>query len=114
MLTTTCARNFCLHKTWIQHDFSFIFFNWSYITLFCSEHFDFTPTGISGIYISIAIISILGTKYAASISDRFGRKRTLVPGSLLIGFSTILFPFSPEFYSLCSLVGIWGLGSALI
>lgn len=86
---------------------------YSLLPLFCSEHFDFTPTGISGIYISIAIISILGTKYAASISDRFGRKRTLVPGSLLIGFSTILFPFSPEFYSLCSLVGIWGLGSAL-
>ncbi len=66
-----------------------------------------------GAYGLMAFINIIGSQPAAYVSDRFGRKKAMVPGAILVASSICLLPFATEAWELVSLLTLWGTGSCL-
>ena len=68
---------------------------------------------ISSLYVTYFLVSILFTKISANLSDKFGRKLTLVPSCTIIAISAMLLPFTHDYYSLAAMMILWGAASGL-
>jgi predicted MFS family arabinose efflux permease len=72
-------------------------------------------TGAAGLVVAAyGAPGILVAIVAGPYSDRFGRKRFLVAGSLLMGVFTLLSAFATSFFLLIALRMVAGIGSSLI
>jgi MFS family permease len=81
------------------------------IVLF-SLHFDNGEIGIiTAIYPTVWGI---GQLFTGKMSDHYSKKAMLFWGMLLQGIAILVLPFSKEFYILCSISTILGLGTALV
>lgn len=83
------------------------------LPLLGTENLLLTPSEVALWYVSLAIFNIVGTTLSAKISDKYGRKVTLVPSTILIGIATFLMPFVSSYAHLTALVCLWGCGGAL-
>ena len=82
------------------------------VPLFGAMHLGLSTTEIG---LSLAIGSVAGlviTYPAGSIADRYGRKVVIVPMTIMMGLSYVLYSFAPSFGWFLAATLIWGITAA--
>merc|ERR1711964_120382 len=62
----------------------------------------------------IAVINMLGMMPASWISDKFGRKATIVPAALLISGSVVCWPFAESYDQFWWLMVVYACGNSIL
>ncbi|MFW9991346.1 MAG: MFS transporter [Candidatus Odinarchaeota archaeon] len=70
--------------------------------------------GEIGIIIVSYYLFVLSASYFGYLSDRYGRKKLLVPGTFMAAISFVIFPYSENFWVLVAVNSLKGLSSAAI
>jgi len=83
------------------------------LPLLGSEVLQLGMSEIATWYVIMSLISILGTRFSAHLSDHRGRKFALVPSAAIMSASLALFPLASAYSHVTSLVVLWGIGGAL-
>ena len=83
------------------------------LPLLATDNFNMSPGSVGTMFAVMAAINIIGSQPAAYLSDKFGRKKAMIPGALTVGIALGLIPFATEYYELMSLVSLWGLGACI-
>lgn len=84
------------------------------LPMLASEVFQLSPGSIGSLFALMAAVNALGAQPAAALSDKIGRKWSLIPGALTVTLAVALLPFASTYAHLVSLLVLWGVGSALV
>jgi MFS transporter, DHA1 family, multidrug resistance protein len=83
------------------------------LPLLGSGTFGLSMAEIATWYVLMAIVNIAGARTSATLSDKYGRKATLVPSTVFMAASLMLMPFAGSYAQITGLVFGWGIGGAL-
>ncbi|HEX5417164.1 MAG TPA: MFS transporter, partial [Chloroflexota bacterium] len=75
------------------------------------SHFSATAVGVA--ITSASLLNLVTTSLAGALADRFGRKATIIPGSLLVALAFALFAFQTSYTIFVLSALLWGLGGSL-
>ena len=78
---------------------------------YSASHFSATAVGVA--ITSASLLNLATTSLAGAVADRYGRKATIVPGSLLVAVAFALFAFQTSYAIFIASALLWGLGGSL-
>eukprot|EP01134_Creolimax_fragrantissima_P005016 CFRG5016T1 len=84
------------------------------LPLLATSQFDVSAGGLGQLFASLAIVNVVMSQPSAYFSDTFGRKTSMVPGTLLVSASIGLTPFAQSWEQLMGLVVMWGFGNSIL
>mmetsp|Transcript_31995 Transcript_31995/g.41124 ORF Transcript_31995/g.41124 Transcript_31995/m.41124 type:complete len:437 (-) Transcript_31995:227-1537(-) len=82
--------------------------------LLASQELGMTPAGIGSIFAMVSAINVVGSQLSAQVSDRFGRRLTIIPGLSLITVAVGCVPLVQDGTQLTALMACWAVGSAFV
>uniref|UniRef100_A0A7S4LNJ0 Major facilitator superfamily (MFS) profile domain-containing protein n=1 Tax=Eutreptiella gymnastica TaxID=73025 RepID=A0A7S4LNJ0_9EUGL len=82
--------------------------------LLAVSHFGLGPSAIGLCFATQSAITVVGAHVAGWISDKYGRKLTIVGATVLIGCAASLMPFVTSYEAFMALIVMWGMGNTLI
>jgi len=75
-----------------------------FLTLYISRKFDVGMTQIGALFGVFSITNIVGSIFGGALTDRLGRKRTLILGLVLSALTSLLMGLAESFAVLCAVV----------
>ncbi|KNC76399.1 hypothetical protein SARC_11098 [Sphaeroforma arctica JP610] len=84
------------------------------LPLLATSQFDATPGSLGQLFASLAIVNVIMSQPSAYFSDTFGRKTSMVPGTMLVSAAIGLTPFAQSWEQLMGLVVMWGFGNSIL
>jgi len=82
--------------------------------LLASQTLHMAPGEVGGIFAMTSAINVFGAPLAAKLSDKHGRRSTIVPGLGLIAGSVCLLPSVDSGAQLTALMAVWACGGACV
>ncbi|MGI6216609.1 MAG: MFS transporter [Coriobacteriales bacterium] len=83
---------------------------YSYITPYLQETTDLASASLSGVLLAFGIATLVGNKLGGYLSDRFGIRRTIVPGIVLqIVMMVAMFVLNGPVWLVVASVVVWGM-----
>jgi len=86
---------------------------WTLLPLIASSQFGFTASDLGQMFAMLSGIGIIGLGPAAFISDKFGRKATILPATLLVSGSLAMIPFVQTKEQLLMTAATYAIGATL-
>lgn len=86
---------------------------WTLLPLLASDVHGFSGSSLGGMFAMMSAIGIVGLGPAAYISDKFGRKSTILPAALLVSSSLACMPHATSPEMLLGFVSTYALGATL-
>ena len=78
--------------------------------LLAAERFDATPSTIGSVYALTSLINIVGSQPSAWLSDKYGRKKVMLPGIALICAGVGSMALAQDIQQFYASVVLWGIG----
>ena len=78
--------------------------------LLAAERFDATPSMIGSVYALTSLINIVGSQPSAWLSDKYGRKKVMLPGIALICAGVGSMALAQDIQQFYASVVLWGIG----
>ncbi len=82
--------------------------------LYATDSFALSAGGIGAIYATNSMVGALMIQPAAWISDKYGRKLSIFPSTLLLSSALVVLPFTSSVETFFCTIGLWGVGAALL
>jgi MFS family permease len=81
--------------------------------ILASQTLGMSPGAIGGVFALVSAINVAGVHFSAVVSDRFGRRATMVPGLAIVSIAVGLLPLASSGPELAALMALWGCGAAV-
>mmetsp|Transcript_5926 Transcript_5926/g.14268 ORF Transcript_5926/g.14268 Transcript_5926/m.14268 type:complete len:402 (-) Transcript_5926:769-1974(-) len=82
--------------------------------IMASEHLHMSPGSVGALFAMVSLVNVVGSQISAQVSDKLGRKRTIVPGLALIATAVAGLPFATDGNQLTALMALWSVGGAVL
>lgn len=82
--------------------------------IMASEHLHMSPGSVGALFAMVSLTNVVGSQISATVSDKLGRKRTIVPGLTLIATAVAGLPFATDGNQLTALMALWSVGGAVL
>lgn len=82
--------------------------------LLAHDKFDLDAAAIGGCFALMSLINVFGSLPASWISDKFGRKVSIVPASLCLSSAAMMFPFAQSYEQFMGLIVLWASGATFL
>ena len=82
--------------------------------IMASQELQMSAGAIGSIYAMVSVINVIGSQVSAAISDRFGRKVTIVPGTVMMSVAVAGLPLASNGTELTAIMALWAIGGAAV
>lgn len=82
--------------------------------LLAAERFDASPSTIGSVYALTSLINIVGSQPSAWLSDKYGRKKVMLPGIALISAGVASMALAQDINQFYMSVVLWGMGGTTL
>ena len=86
---------------------------WTLLPILATDKLQLSASELGGLFAFMSAISIIGLGPSAWVSDKFGRKATILPAAMIGATALSVMPYAGTHEALFGLVGAWAVGATL-